>query len=191
MPEGREGREAARECFDLAQKIRATEDEAEKAVLTGQLREKVAERRAARIEADKKRIEKAEREIAKRHEAALRALEAIKERVAEADAHQAEDVEREVEALLSGKEGFPPRGPGGHFGFGRRERRPGPDGEGDCGGNPPPPPPRRHGHGPGPDFDRGPGCDGNPLPPPFEHGGPDGLGPAPDDLPPPDATPAD
>jgi hypothetical protein len=161
---GPEGREAARECFELARKIRASGDEAEKAALTEELRGKVAERRAARIEADKRRIETAERDIAERHEAALRALENIKRRVAEAEAHQAEDTEKEMEALLGGKEGFPPHGPGGHFGFGRRERRDGPD------GMPPPPPPHgrgKHGH----------------RPPPPPHDGADREGPPPEDLP--------
>lgn len=132
---GPEGREAARECFELARRIRESTDEAEKAALTEELRGKVAERRAARIEADKRRIETAERDIAERHEAALRALENIRQRVAEAEAHQAEDTEKEMEALLGGEEGFPPRGPGGHFGFGRRERR---DGRGEHGHMPPP-----------------------------------------------------
>jgi len=127
-PLGRAGRAAARECFELARRIRSTEDESERSALTAQLREKVAARHAARLEADKRRIEKAEREIAERHAAALRTLEAIKERVSEAEARQAENVDREVDALLAGREGRSPRGPGGAFGFGRRDRRPGADG---------------------------------------------------------------
>ena len=124
LPPGREGREAARECFDLAQRIRACPDAEERAALTALLREKVSARRAARIEADKLRIGRAEREIAERHAAALRTLEAIRRRVLDAEARQAEDADREVDALLSGKEGFPPRGPDAHFGFCRRAPRP-------------------------------------------------------------------
>ncbi len=123
LPPGREGRVAARECFDLAQRIRACPDAEERAALTELLREKVSARRAARIEADKLRIARAEREIAERHAAALRTLEAIRRRVLDAEARQSDDAQREVDALLSGKEGFSPRGPDAHFGFCRHEPR--------------------------------------------------------------------
>lgn len=93
----------SRECFDLALRIRRSGDPAERAVLTEALRGKVAERHAARLEAGKRRIAEAERAIAERHAAALRALDAVKQRVADAETHQAENIDREMEALLEGK----------------------------------------------------------------------------------------
>ncbi len=48
----------------------------------------------------KRRIADAERAIAERHAAALRGLEAVKQRVAEAESHLPESVEREMDALL-------------------------------------------------------------------------------------------
>ena len=97
---GPEDQEVSRECFELAQRIRRCGDAAEQAALTAELRAMVAERHAARIEDGKRRIADAERAIAERHAAALRGLEAVKQRVAEAESHLPEGVEREMDALL-------------------------------------------------------------------------------------------
>lgn len=100
--------EVSRECFELAQRIRRSGDAAERAALTEELRAMVAERHAARIEEGKRRIAEAERAIAERHAAALRGLEAVRQRVAEAETRLPENVEREMEALLDGGKGETP-----------------------------------------------------------------------------------
>jgi hypothetical protein len=100
--------EASRECFELAQRIRRCGDAAEKAALTEELRGMVVQRHAARLEEGKRRIVEAERAIAERHAAALRGLEAVKQRVAEAETRLDENVEREMEALLAGGKGDTP-----------------------------------------------------------------------------------
>ena len=105
---GSEDQEVSRECFELAQRIRRSGDATEKAALTEELRAMVAERHAARIEEGKRRIAEAERAIAERHAAALRGLEAVKQRVAEAETLLPANVEREMEALLEGKKGDTP-----------------------------------------------------------------------------------
>ncbi len=94
--------EAARECFELAQRIRRCGDAAERTTLVEKLREMVVQRHTARLEEGKRRIAEAERAIAERHAAALRGLEAVKQRVAEAETHLDENVEREMDALLAG-----------------------------------------------------------------------------------------
>lgn len=103
-----EAPEVSRECFELARRIRQSGDEAEKAALTEELRGMVVQRHAARLEEGKRRIAEAERAIAERHAAALRGLEAVKQRVAEAETHLDENVEREMEALLDGGKGDTP-----------------------------------------------------------------------------------
>lgn len=105
---GPEEQEVSRECFELAQRIRRCGDAEEQAVLTAELRAMVADRHAARIEEGKRRIADAERAIAERHAAALRGLEAVKQRVAEAETHLDENVAREMEALLGGGKGDAP-----------------------------------------------------------------------------------
>lgn len=100
--------EASRECFELAQRIRRCGDAEEKAALTEELRGMVVQRHAARLEEGKRRIAEAERAIAERHAAALRGLEAVKQRVAEAETRLDENVEREMEALLAGGKGDTP-----------------------------------------------------------------------------------
>ena len=105
---GPEDQEVSRECFELAQRIRRSGDAAEKAALTEELRAMVAERHAARIAEGKRRIAEAERAIAERHAAALRGLEAVRQRVAEAETRLPENVEREMEALLDGGKGETP-----------------------------------------------------------------------------------
>lgn len=100
-----EAPEVSRECFELARRIRQSGDAAEKAALTEELRGMVVQRHAARLEEGKRRIAEAERAIAERHAAALRGLEAVKQRVAEAETHLDENVEREMEALLDGGKG--------------------------------------------------------------------------------------
>ena len=100
--------EASRECFELAQRIRQCGDAAERTTLVEKLREMVVQRHTARLEEGKRRIAEAERAIAERHAAALRGLEAVKQRVAEAETHLDENVEREMEALLAGEKGDAP-----------------------------------------------------------------------------------
>lgn len=105
---GPEAEEVSRECFELARRIRRCGDAAERAALTEELRAMVTERHTARIAAGKRRIAEAERAIAERHAAALRGLEAVKQRVAEAETLLPANVEREMEALLEGKKGDTP-----------------------------------------------------------------------------------